>query len=209
METQSLLVLVYTDLHDGHPLLPTLFDKRFFVYLLPIKVVQTAIGGDALEPSGVRKCLCATDGFTHTSSSEDSWSTFMPSERLPLNLSSSRLCRLLLSRLRDNERLYCLTLPYRSLSTDLQDGREEKGLHTKACGCHIREAGANVIVTTCVSLGSVCEGKNESVAVVTGTSVSEVSDLSCGEWLIWDCSLGSGPCLRPVGSASCGKGKGE
>lgn len=129
----------------------------------------------------------------------------MPSERLPLNLSSSRLCRLLLTRSRDVERLYCLSRPYRSLSTDLQDRRDEKGLYTR----RTREPGANVNVITCVSSGSVCGGKNESVAVVTGTFVAEVSDLSCGEGLIWDCSLGSDPCPRPVGSASCEKGKGE
>lgn len=58
--------------------------------------------------------------FTHTSSSEDSFSTFMPSERLPLNLSSSLLRLLLLSRSRDIERRYCLSLPYLSLSPDLK-----------------------------------------------------------------------------------------
>lgn len=43
----------------------------------------------------------------------------MPSERLPLNLSSSLLRRLLLSRSRDIERRYCLSRPYLSLSPDL------------------------------------------------------------------------------------------
>lgn len=65
--------------------------------------------------------------FTHTSSSEDSWSTFMPSERLPLNLSSSLPCLLLLSRSRDVERRYCLSLPYLSLSPDLQGIDDKKG----------------------------------------------------------------------------------
>lgn len=32
----------HTDLDNGHPLLPTLLDECLFVYLLPIKVLQTA-----------------------------------------------------------------------------------------------------------------------------------------------------------------------
>lgn len=71
------------------------------------KVLRTQLSFDSSVPT-----------FTHTSSSEDSWSTFMPSERLPLNLSSS-LPRRLLSRSRDIERRYCRSRPYRSLSPDL------------------------------------------------------------------------------------------
>lgn len=44
----------------------------------------------------------------------------MPSDKLPLNLSSSLLRRLLLSRSRDIERRYCRSRPYRSLSPDLR-----------------------------------------------------------------------------------------
>lgn len=33
---------VHTDLDNGHPLLPTLFNECFFVYLLPIKILQPA-----------------------------------------------------------------------------------------------------------------------------------------------------------------------
>lgn len=43
----------------------------------------------------------------------------MPSDRLPLNLSSSLVRLRLLSRSRDIERRYCLGLPYRSLSPGL------------------------------------------------------------------------------------------
>lgn len=71
------------------------------------------------------------------------------------------------------------------------------------------EAGTNLSPITCVSLESVCGGKNESVAAVTGSFVSEVSDLSCGERLVWDWSLGSGPCPCPGGSASWGDGNDE
>lgn len=35
---------MYTDLDNGHPLLPTLFNECFFVYLLAVKILQTAIG---------------------------------------------------------------------------------------------------------------------------------------------------------------------
>lgn len=47
--------------------------------------------------------------------------------------------------------------------------------------------------------------KNGSDAAVTGTSVSEVSDSSCGEGLIWDWSLVIYPCLALdlVEGASC------
>lgn len=67
--------------------------------------------------------------FTHTSSSEDSWSTFIPSDRLPLNLSSSLLCRRLRSLSLDTERRYCRNLPYRSLSSDLEGRGDEKVCH--------------------------------------------------------------------------------
>lgn len=54
---------------------------------------------------------------------------------------------------------------------------------------------------------SVCEGKSGSVVVVTGTSVSEVSDSSCGGMKIWDCSLVICLCLAPhlPADASCTK----
>lgn len=48
-----------------------------------------------------------------------------------------------------------------------------------------------VLVETCF----VCEGKSENVAVVMETSVSEASDSSYGERLIWDCSLVISLCL--------------
>lgn len=62
---------------------------------------------------------------------------------------------------------------------------------------------------TCISSGSVCGGKTESVAAATGTFVSEGSDLSCGGGPIWDWCPGSDPCPGPGGSASCGNGKGD
>lgn len=52
---------------------------------------------------------------------------------------------------------------------------------------------------------TVCGGKSGSVVVVMGTSVLEVSDSSCGEGLLWDCSLGIFLCLalHLAGGASC------
>lgn len=56
-------------------------------------------------------------------------------------------------------------------------------------------------VETC----SVCGGKSGSVVVVMETSVSEVSDLACGEQLIWDCSPVIYLCLAlpPAVGVSC------
>lgn len=162
--------------------------------------------------------------FTHTSSSEDSWSTFMPSERLPLNLSSSLLCLLLLSRSRDIERRYCLSLPYLSLSPDLwgihvKEGqfittqkfqrqmltlKPDKGSTTPLV-CAKANGGWVQSNITCVPVETACGGENGSVAVAMGTSVLEVSDSSCGGRTIWDCYLVTYLCLalHLAGDASC------
>lgn len=43
----------------------------------------------------------------------------------------------------------------------------------------------------------VCGGKNGNVDVVTGTFVLEVSDSSCHDRVLWDCSLVISLCLAP------------
>ena len=61
---------------------------------------------------------------TYTSSDDESWSAFMPSDRLPLNLSSSLLRLLLRSRSLEVERRG-LGRPNRSLSGDLGEHSQE------------------------------------------------------------------------------------
>lgn len=103
----------------------------------------------------------------------------MPSDRLPLNLSSSLFCRRLRSRSRDMERRYCLNLPYLSLSSDL-DGTEYKLHHpvknspTHKMRDYVPERSGQRL--TCVLWESVCVGKIESAAAVTeATSFSKAS----------------------------------
>ncbi len=53
---------------------------------------------------------------------------------------------------------------------------------------------------------TVCGGKSGNVVVVMGTFVLEGSDSSCGERLLWDCSLVICLCLalHLDAGASCG-----
>lgn len=124
-----------TNLHNGQTLLSPLLNQSLLILLFSIIVLHPA--GKHMPGSLPHGCVritlttalhgltgrwcrpsCLAGHSTYTSSEEESWSAFMPSERLPLNLSSSRLLRLLRSRSRDVDRREGRNRPKRSRSLE-------------------------------------------------------------------------------------------